>query len=133
MPTPRDHIDRPAAAEPPASSWVDTAYSGTVRVVALRGEIDVMTSPHVWREVQEVVDAAGAGAVVVVDLTGVVFLDSLAISSLLNLDQRARRHDIGLRLVAEPDQFARRVLDLAGLHPRIPVHDSVADAAGPPG
>lgn len=101
---------------------------GDPLVMRLAGDIDTLTSTKVWEEVQHAVLHAEPGTMVIIDLTGVAFLDSFGITTLLNLYQQARRAQVTLRVVAEPAQFARRVLQLAGADQILPIYDSVGQA-----
>jgi anti-anti-sigma factor len=66
--------------------------------------------------------------VVVLDLSEASFLDSLGITTLVNLHQRSRRQQVELRVVAEPGRVARRVLSLSGVDALLAIHDSLEDA-----
>ncbi len=82
-----------------------------VLVVALEGDVDLETSPQARKLL---LDAVGRGRDVLVDLSGVSYLDSSGVASLVEAFQRARKgeSDFGLVCVSES---ARRVLELARL------------------
>lgn len=82
-----------------------------VLVVALEGDVDLESSPHARRVL---LDAVGRGRSVLVDLSGVGYLDSSGVASLVEAFQQARRgrSDFALACVTET---TRRVLELARL------------------
>jgi anti-sigma B factor antagonist len=86
---------------------------GDVYVVTLRGEIDAFTSPGLRNELRELVEEDDAHAVVV-DLSGVTFLDSSALGALVGLLRRLRERD-GRLLIVQPATAARRIFEHTGL------------------
>jgi anti-sigma B factor antagonist len=90
-------------------------------VVALRGDVDLSSSP----EARQVLLASVArGVAVVVDLSGIHYIDSSGIASLVEALQSARRQKTGFGLAAVSDS-ARRVLELARLDRVFTIHPSV--------
>ncbi|AEW92633.1 MULTISPECIES: STAS domain-containing protein [Streptomycetaceae] len=63
----------------------------------------------------------------VVDLSGVPFMDSSGLNVILRAMQEVRRMDGGLCLAAASEQV-RRVLDLTGVSLLAPAHDTVEEA-----
>ncbi|HZZ52503.1 MAG TPA: STAS domain-containing protein [Pseudonocardia sp.] len=124
----QDVTDDQEAAERDSLGILIDDSAGDAVVVHLRGEIDLLTSPRVGRQVRKITDQAAPGSVVIMDLTGVVFLDSLGITTLLNLHQQASEARSSLRLVLEPAQFSRRVLQLAGVSEVLDIYDSISEA-----
>ena len=95
-----------------------------VIVVALEGDIDLDHSP----EVRELLLAQVAkGHDVLVDLSGVAYIDSSGIASLIEGLQSARRGSLRFELVALSDQ-AMRVLKLARLDKVFTIHDTLESA-----
>ena len=92
-------------------------------VVALRGEVDLGTSPAA-REV--LLEQVASGRTVIVDLSGVSYIDSSGVASLVEAFQGARRGGsrFGLAAVSES---ALRVLRLARLDRVFPIHASVEE------
>ena len=81
-------------------------------VVAVRGEIDMLTAPALEEELED-----GIGKrpeILVVDLSGVTFLDSSGCNALIRGKRRADAHAIGLEL-AGLSPSCRRVLEIGGL------------------
>jgi len=96
-----------------------------VAVVGVTGEIDVATAPSL-REHLAVHQAAGE-PVVVVDLTGVTFLDSTALGVLVGAYRRITEEGHALRLVIVEPRILK-VLEITDLISVFPIADTV-DAA----
>jgi anti-sigma B factor antagonist len=80
-------------------------------VVAFSGEVDLEHSPQA-REV--LLDQVGRRRRVLVDLSGVEYIDSSGIASLVEAFQKARKNGTEFALAA-PNPAALRVLELARL------------------
>ena len=93
-------------------------------VVTLSGDVDLESSPEARRVL---LDAVARDAAVVVDLSGVDYLDSSGVASLVEAFQQARKRqtDFGLVCVAES---TRRVLELARLDRVFRIYPSLEDA-----
>ena len=92
--------------------------------VELSGELDLATAPKLEDEMRRI-EAEGPG-LVVLDLKGLVFMDSSGLRSLLAADARAR--EAGRRLVlVRGDERVQRVLRITRLDERLEIVDS-ADA-----
>lgn len=96
---------------------------GEARLVSISGEIDLSNA----RDVMEVVgDAVRSGvSVVVVDLSGVTFLDSSGIAALFRLADRIRLSRQELRLVVPRGAPIRRVLELTRVTTVIPTQETL--------
>jgi anti-sigma B factor antagonist len=92
-------------------------------LVRVRGELDQATSPAL----EEALEQAPPGEVVVLDLTGCSFIDSSAIRVLLTGVAHAESNGGSLSLVV-PGPGVLRALEIASVGERIPIHSSV-DAA----
>jgi anti-sigma B factor antagonist len=93
-------------------------------VVRVGGELDLSVAADVGARIGELLDA-GLGRIVV-DLSGVTFIDSAGIHMLVAAQRTAERDDAALSLVAVPLRV-RRVLDLTGAASLLAI-----DAAGVP-
>ena len=82
-------------------------------LLELRGEIDHHGAKDAMRELELAVDAA-LPKKLVLDLSGVTFMDSSGIALILRAQQRMQLLD-GSILVCNVPQQARRVLDAAGI------------------
>jgi anti-sigma B factor antagonist len=97
-----------------------------VLVVTLEGDVDLETSP---RARKLLLDAVGRGSDVLVDLSGVSYLDSSGVASLVEAFQRARKGQSGFGLVCVTET-ARRVLELARLDRVFRIFGSLEEGLG---
>lgn len=93
-------------------------------VLAVSGEIDIHSAPLLTARLAELEDSAGT---VVVDLTGVEFLDSSALGALVGAHRRATAAGRSLRLVCDRPHILK-VFRITRLDEVIPVFDSVEAA-----
>jgi anti-sigma B factor antagonist len=92
----------------------------------LHGEHDLTTAPSLRLELER---AFAAGSAVIVDLSGVEFLDSTVLANVMYGREEARRHpEHGFSVVATPGSFARRLTDLVALDETIAVYPTRDDA-----
>ncbi len=82
------------------------AYS----VVAVRGEVDLHTAPKVEYAIERAAQTEGA---VVVDMIGVAFMDSTALSALVRSKDSLQKQGTSLRLAA-PSQAVERIFSVTG-------------------
>jgi anti-sigma B factor antagonist len=82
-----------------------------VSVVFISGEIDLASAPGLERELRAA--ETDAGRELVVDLSGVTFMDSTGLHVLLDAQERATHRGYMLRFQDVPAQ-TQRLLDLAG-------------------
>lgn len=96
-------------------------------IVTLRGEHDISTKPAIG----QALDAACLRTNVVVDLSECTFVDSSVVSELLRTARRLHQLD-GLLALAVPSgaRTVRRALEVMGVHPIVPVHETRAAAVG---
>lgn len=95
-------------------------------VVAFSGEVDLEHSPKA-REV--LLAAVGKKQSVFVDLSGVSYIDSSGVASLVEAYQAARQKSVGFGLVSV-NPAALRVLELARLDKVFTIHGSLAEGLG---
>ena len=93
-------------------------------LVALAGEADANTREQLR---QVLLGQAGEGKRLVVDVSGVSFMDSSCAQVLLGTSQLLDQQGLALGLVA-PQRVVARMLHLAGVDQMIPVYGSVAEA-----
>ena len=99
---------------------------GDAVVVRLTGELDLYNAHEVRTVLVE--HTAGDPERVVVDLSGVEFIDSTALGVLIEARTKlANRHAF---LLAAPAVETRRALEISGLDRHFGLHDSVDDALG---
>jgi anti-sigma B factor antagonist len=102
---------------------------GDALVIALEGDVDLEHSPTA-REV--LLGGVAKGKSVFVDMSGVTYIDSSGVASLVEAFQQAKQKNAGFALVSV-NPAAMRVLELARLDKVFTIHDSLAegiDAAG---
>ncbi len=103
--------------------------AGGQAVVALRGELDLASTPDVASHL--IAAVAACGPTVIVDLGG---LESVSYSGLAVLVRMLKwtRGSGGDLTLAAPQQQVRRLLEVTGLIDVFPVYDSVEEAASSP-
>ncbi len=92
--------------------------------ITLRGELDLSTTLKVERELHRV--EGSTPGLLVLDLSGLTFLDSTGLRLIVGADQRARRDDRRLAIVKGP-AAVHRVFSITKLDERL---DMVDDADG---
>jgi len=122
-------VSSPCAEAVCQSSSVDLQVSTREEsgrtVVAAVGEVDVYTAPTLDAELTRATDA-GATALVV-DLSGVDFLDSTGLSVLVKALERLRARDGRLDVVVTAERVAK-VFRITGLDEMLTLHGSLDDA-----
>jgi anti-anti-sigma factor len=88
-----------------------TVHGSSVR---LAGAVDMETSPALRAELIELINAAGQGAELSVDLGEVSFVDSSGLSALVVAHRLAAAKDARLLLTGLPQHIAR-LLSITGL------------------
>ena len=104
---------------------LSTRDVGDRTVIEVGGEVDVYTAPKLDAELTSIV---GSGkAAIVVDLSGVEFLDSTGLGVLVKALKHAKEAGGSLAVVATSDRITK-VFRITGLDSAIPLHDSVDSA-----
>jgi anti-anti-sigma factor len=88
-------------------------------VIAPEGEIDFA---RVGEFRADLARARGKSGAIVVDLSGVSFIDSSGLCALVELHNRARRDDQRLAVVVPAGTAAAVLLNLSGLQTRMPIY-----------
>jgi anti-sigma B factor antagonist len=100
-------------------------------VVSVHGDIDLFTAPVLKQELTDVLEAGGRGLCLVVDLSGVTFLDSTCLGVLTGMLKRLRSRRGELRLVVrEDDEPTRKTFAITGLDLVFAVYPSREAALG---
>ncbi len=99
---------------------------GTVVGARVAGEIDLANATDLQRDIAAVVSNDATG--LVLDLSGLTFMDSSGIHMLFGLNERLRVRAQRLAVVLPRGNPARRVLDLSGPEPAAWVHETEAAA-----
>ena len=102
-----------------------------VAVLSVQGEHDVYTAPSLADQVEGLIDER---VPFVIDLTPATFVDSSVLRVLLEARRRAEEEGVGFAVALDQDDAGavRRVLEVTGLVPVLPVHsarDAAVDAA----
>lgn len=94
-----------------------------VRVVAVRGELDLSTAPSLEQPLEE---ALADPRPVIIDLTECEFIDSTGIALIVRTWQRIDADDGDERqlVICSGGDQVQRVLEISGLNLSIPVHPS---------
>ena len=104
---------------------LSTRQVGSLAVVSVGGEVDLDTASqlndHALDAVREV------SPHVVLDLSGVTFMDSTGLKVMLSIQRRATLAG-GSFAVACPGRPVRKILALTGLDQTFPIHDTLAEA-----
>jgi anti-sigma B factor antagonist len=97
-----------------------------VRVVAVRGELDLSSAPDLEPALEEAVAAGDAS--VLIDLSECEFIDSTGIALIVRawqrIDRAADGEGEGRLVICCDNQQVRRVLEITGLEHSISIHAS---------
>jgi anti-anti-sigma factor len=103
---------------------------GGVRLISVRGELDLGTAPDLEGPLEEAI--ASGDASLIVDLTECEFIDSTGIALIVRawqrLDRDAAGDGNGRVVLSGGNAQVRRVLEVTGLELSIPIHDSRDEA-----
>jgi anti-sigma B factor antagonist len=105
---------------------LDYTDDGTV-VVVVEGEHDVHTAPSLRKRLETVIREQKP---LVIDLTPATFIDSSILRVLLEARQGAQERNLGFAVSLGPEQATgvRRILEVTGLFPVLPVLPARSDA-----
>lgn len=116
---------RPVHRDGRGGLLITEARRANAVVLALEGELDLLTAPALRVQLADLVRRCDAD--VVLDLDGVEFIDSTGLAAMLNALRRLTRARRRLLLVC-PDGPVRRILQLTRLDSTFSVHEFVDDA-----
>ncbi|MEZ5118007.1 MAG: STAS domain-containing protein [Candidatus Nanopelagicales bacterium] len=108
---------------------VQTRAEGDRTVVEVGGEVDVYTAPALDERLGALIDEGQTR--LVLDLTGVDFLDSTGLGVIVKALKRTRERGGGLALVVTEERI-RKVFRITGLDAVVPLHSSVESALSEP-
>jgi anti-sigma B factor antagonist len=100
-------------------------YLEGVRVVAVRGELDIATSSRVRKLLADA--ATDTAQRLVIDLAQCDFIDSTGLAALLHGAKPAQNGESNVAIVS-PEGDVRRMLELTAIDQSIPVFESVEQA-----
>jgi len=104
---------------------IRTDTIGTTVVLRVAGAADIASAPALGVQVAELIRRSDCD--IVVDLSDTTFLDSTALSVLLNINRRATRAGLGSAVVCPPGP-ARTPMRIARLEETLRVYDSETEA-----
>ena len=95
-----------------------------VRVVTVRGELDLSTATELEGPLEAALD--GGETSVLIDLTECEFIDSTGIAMIVRAWQQldGDKERSGQLVIANRNDQVRRVLEISGLNLSIPIHSS---------
>jgi anti-sigma B factor antagonist len=96
---------------PPGFVCVTRAEAPGVDRVTLGGELDIATAPHLEQALYE---AAGDGVTLILDLSGLSFMDSIGLQVILSAQARLSEANCRLELVAGGPQV-QRLFEITGV------------------
>ena len=113
---------QPGQAETSAEFRVDEERPEEgVFVLAVAGEVDLHVAPALRERLHRAVDVAGRA--VILDLSDVTFVDSMALSVIVGAGKRARARQSQVRLVVSRPEI-RRVFEITLLDRVVPLDAS---------
>jgi anti-sigma B factor antagonist len=107
-------------------SIFDVAAQGDTTVVNVTGEIDMETGPAFQRGLLHAIGAGRGG--LIVDLSEATFMDSTALTSLVNAFDNLRKQGGGKLAIVATDPRMRALFDVARLDRDFQIYGSRADA-----
>jgi anti-anti-sigma factor len=103
-----------------------------VRVIAVRGELDLSTATDLEGPLEEAISSGDAS--VLIDLSECEFIDSTGIALIVRawqrLDLAADGEGQGRVVICSDNDQVRRVLEVTGIELSIPIHSGKDDALG---
>jgi anti-sigma B factor antagonist len=114
-------------AEPDDGVIAIREHQPGMMVVSLTGEVDIMRSPDLQVSLQDAINRIKGKGAVVVDLSGVTYMDSSGVATLVRGLQLSRKKGVGLVLCSLQDRV-RSIFEIARLDTVFPIASSL-DAA----
>ena len=121
-------MSSPNATSDPPADYLDVRARTHRRtaLVALRGELDLVSVSKVAQVIDELEPQAGGVRHIVLDLRGLTFIDVPALHELLKQNEFARSNRHNLAVVRGTDQI-QRVLKLTGVEEMLVLVDDPED------
>lgn len=96
-------------------------------VVSLSGEVDIVRSPDLQMSLQEAIGRLSGKGAVVVDLSGVTYMDSSGVATLVRGLQLSRKKGVGLVLCSLQERV-RSIFEIARLDTVFPMAETLDQA-----
>ena len=101
-------------ASVPDDFAVDITGDGADLIVAVRGELDVLTAPFLWEQMEPAL--AGLTGKLVFDFADLGFIDSMGLGVIVRAQSRLRGETPGRQIVVRHlNAHARKVFEITGL------------------
>jgi anti-sigma B factor antagonist len=98
----------------PDDFGLDISADGDDVVVAVRGELDVMTAPFLWEQIEPTLP--NVSGKLVLDFTDLAFIDSMGLGVLVRAQSRMKGEGSDRQIVVRnPNTHARKVFEITGL------------------
>ncbi len=98
----------------PEDFGVDISSDGGDAVVAVRGELDVLTAPFLWERIEP--ELAGITGKLVLDFAELSFIDSMGLGVIVRAQSRLRGETSERQIVVRHlNAHARKVFEITGL------------------
>jgi anti-sigma B factor antagonist len=108
------------------SIQIDVRKESDTAIIDVVGDIDLYSSPQVRQTILDALNSGSAGRVLV-NLSGVKYIDSSGVASLVEGLQLARKSQLGFALCGL-NKAPRQVLELTRLINVFEIHQTVEDA-----
>ncbi|HET7478220.1 MAG TPA: STAS domain-containing protein [Rubrobacteraceae bacterium] len=95
-------------------------------LISVRGEVDLHTAPKVQYSIERATE--NGAAAVFVDMSGIAFMDSTALSTFMRLKDALEKQGLPFRLVS-PSAAVERIFDVTGFRDYFEVFASREEAA----
>ena len=114
-----------ASEEPRGLDVTEASFDPCGLVVRVSGELDIATTPMLRDDLAAAIDAGKQR--LVIDLTAVRFIDSVALATIVHVGQRLA--PVGkMALVVDPASYVMLVLESTGLANVLDLGETLADA-----
>ena len=101
-------------ASVPDDFGVDIATEGGDVIVTVRGELDVLTAPVLWEQMEP--SLAGLTGKLVFEFADLAFIDSMGLGVIVRAHTRLRGEEPGRQIIVRDlNAHARKVFEITGL------------------
>ncbi|WP_273844133.1 STAS domain-containing protein [Rubrobacter calidifluminis] len=100
-------------------------HAAEYSVIAVRGEVDLHTAPKLKYAIER--GANGGVRAIVLDISGVEFMDSTALSTFMRVHDSLKEKGVALRL-ASPSRAVERIFEVTGFGDYFEVYPSREEA-----
>jgi stage II sporulation protein AA (anti-sigma F factor antagonist) len=112
----------------PAPFEVETSDREGVRVLSVRGELDLNTAPELEAPLLQALEENEPA--IVINLSDCEFIDSTGVALIVRAWQQLQHnsHASGRLVICCPNHQVRRLLDITGVQATIPLHEDLDSA-----